>query len=96
MHFTNTQKTHIMKKLILFASLLVVGFAANAQSDQEPNKKKDNKTPGTTQERAINEKGVSVKSRSLNKKSAKANPGAGVENSKKDESKKKEETPKKD
>ena len=65
---------HTMKKIILFASLVLAGFAMNAQTEQEPNKKKETKetkAPNTTQGRAINEKGVSVKTRGLSKKTAK-------------------------
>lgn len=62
-----------MKKLILSLIVLLTFFAANAQ---EPEKKKDTKTPTRGQERAINESGVSVKAEPKKKSSAKAAPSA--------------------
>lgn len=53
-----------LQSLIVLMLLAVVH--ANAQ---EPERKKETK-PGTTQERAINEKGISVKSSSKPKKSS--------------------------
>lgn len=78
-----------MKKIILFATFVLAGLALNAQTDQDPNKKKENKTPNTTQGRSINEKGVSVKSRSLSKK-AKEKPVV-TDKDKKNDIKKKDE-----
>lgn len=79
-----------MKKIILFASFILAGFAMNAQTDQDPTKKKENKTPNTTQERAINDKGVSVKTRGLSKKTTK-NKSVVTEKDQNLETKKKEE-----
>ncbi len=78
-----------MKKIILFATLVLAGFAMNAQTEQDPNKKKENnKAPNTTQQRSINEKGVSVKTRGLSKKTTKNS--AAIDSKKKEEVKKTE------
>ena len=60
-----------MKKLILSLLVMMACFTANAQ---EPEKKKETKTPTRGQERAINESGVSVKSEPKKKSSAKTAP----------------------
>lgn len=64
-----------MKKLILSLIVLLTCFSANAQ---EPEKKKDTKTPTRGQERAINESGVSVKADPKKKSSAKAATSATI------------------
>ena len=60
-----------MKKIII-PVLLVMCIALQAQ---EPEKKKDSKTSssGSTQERSINETGISVKSKSQHKAASKNN-----------------------
>ena len=51
-----------MKKIVLFAIILVSSFTLNAQ---EPEKKKETKSTKTeNQERAINQSGISLKSTS--------------------------------
>lgn len=60
-----------MKKLILSLIVMMACVTVNAQ---EPEKKKDAKTPTRGQERAINESGVSVKAEPKKKSSSKAAP----------------------
>lgn len=84
-----------MKKIILFASFVLAGLAMNAQSDQDPTKKKDNKTPNTTQERAINDKGISVKTRGVSKKRVKSQDKEVVTEKDQNIEPKKKEEPKK-
>jgi hypothetical protein len=60
-----------MKKTIFTLIAIIVSLAVNAQ---EPEKKKDTKqdSNGTKEERAINQSGISVKSKPKSKSSAKS------------------------
>ncbi len=58
-----------MKKIVLLVTAVVISASVSAQ---EPEKKKDSKTTnGSSQERSINESGISVKSKPHTKTSAK-------------------------
>jgi hypothetical protein len=74
-----------MKKIILSLVVVMACFTANAQ---EPEKKKESSTPAPSrgQERAINERGVSVKTGTKKSSSSKTNqtPAPATEDKKKE------------
>lgn len=76
-----------MKNTIITLLAIMFSFALNAQ---EPEKKKETKqdTSGTKQERAINQSGISVKSKPKSKSNAKsAQPSSTDDKKKKEKSK---------
>ena len=85
-----------MKKIITLLALIFIGFVSQAQTKQEPEKKKDSKKSTQTEsgtgsnEKAIHQKGVSGKSNSSTKKenaSIKEGEEKGVTEEKKEEKK---------
>lgn len=79
-----------MKTILLTFMILMFSVALNAQ---EPEKKKETKSTssGGTQERAINESGISVKSKPKTKSSSKTTSTPPTDDKKKEEEAKKEE-----
>lgn len=79
-----------MKQIVFTFIILMFSVAVNAQ---EPEKKKEAKsTPSSgAQERAINEPGVSVKTKSQTKSTAKTTSTISTDDKKKEEETKKEE-----
>jgi len=76
-----------MKSTIITLLAIMFSFAVNAQ---EPEKKKETKqdSSGTKHERAINQSGISVKSKPKSKSNAKnAQPSINDDKNKKDKSK---------
>lgn len=64
-----------MKKALILSAMVLMSFVANAQTNQEPEKKKGSKTDSThagNQQKSISEKGISGKSTSNSKKEANA------------------------
>lgn len=71
-------------------------MACTSVSAQEPEKKKETKSTNTnsgTQERAINETGISVKSKPQSKSAAKTSQSEAVEDKKVEEDKKETKKP---
>lgn len=81
-----------MKRLLFTFVILMFTVAVNAQ---EPEKKKESKsTPSSgTQERAINQSGVSVKTKSQTKSSSKTTSAPSSDDTKKEEPKHEEKKP---
>lgn len=81
-----------MKRILLTFIILMFSVAVNAQ---EPEKKKETKSKvtssGGAQERAINESGISVKSKPKTKSSSKKTSTPPTDDKKKEEEAKKEE-----